>query len=59
MNEYEVGDYLIIYCGRDEGCCFTVRAKEKRDGRWWYDTGAYGWRAENTISTEHWYRLTS
>lgn len=53
---YAVGDYLIIYCGRYEGCCFTVRGVRAGDKGWEYDTGAYGWRSENTISTEAHYR---
>lgn len=65
--EYEIGDYLTIYCGLNEGCCFTVRGREWREqshvggyvtrAGWYYDTGSYGWRAENTISTEAHARL--
>ncbi len=56
--DYSVGQYLTIYCGADEGCCFWVRARRWaladawRPAGWEYDTGAYGWRRENTISTE-------
>lgn len=60
---YSVGDYLIIYCGANEGCCFTVHgirwseADRWRADGWEYDTGSYGWRAENTICTEAHARL--
>lgn len=63
--KYDTGDYLIIYCGQDEGCCFTVKARRWTDGNQWqkagweYDTGSYGWRPENTISTEGWARVFS
>ena len=62
LPEYEVGQYLTIYCGENEGCCFTVKGREWRpefwtgthrtDAGWWYDTGSYGWRSERTICTE-------
>lgn len=61
--KYAIGDYLIIYCGLNEGCCFTVRgvrwaeANPWQPARWEYDTGAYGWRPENSISTEAHFRL--
>jgi hypothetical protein len=55
---YKVGDYLIIYCGRNEGCCFTVKGVRWSFGAGWeYDTGAYGWRPENSISTEGFARM--
>lgn len=55
---YKVHDYLTIYCGHNEGCCFYVRAIRRRDdGKWEYDTGSYGWREEGTISTEGYARL--
>lgn len=60
--QHEVGAYLTIYCGENEGCCFWVRAREWREAEWcgihlipagwWYHTGSYGWRRESTISTE-------
>ena len=61
--QFAVGDYLTIYCGANEGCCFTVRAVRWaaaavwRTACWEYDTGSYGWRAERTISTEAHARL--
>jgi len=66
MNDrakYRVGDYLAIYCGESEGCCFTVKnvrrapASHWHPERWEYDAGMYGWRPENTISTEAFARL--
>lgn len=67
--DYKVGDYLTIYCGANEGCCFTVRAVEWREAEqvgehaipagWFYDTGAYGWRQEKTVCTEAHARLFS
>lgn len=60
---FKVGDYLTIYCGFNEGCGFTVRqsrwaqADPWRPAGWEYDTGSYGWRRENTLSTEAHARL--
>lgn len=60
---FRVGDHLTIYCGNNEGCCFTVRgmrwANDDRwqPARWEYDTGMYGWRGENTIATKAHARL--
>ena len=48
---YKVGDHLIIYCGRNEGCCFTVNGvRWSFEAGWGYDTGAYGWRARRTAA---------
>lgn len=61
--KYKLGDYLIVYSGANEGCCFTVRGVRWSDGDVWrdagweYDTGPYGWRSEDTISTEAYARL--
>ena len=61
--EFKVGDYLTIYCGLNEGCCFWVKgvrwAEEDqwRPAGWEYDAGQFGWRRENTISTEEFARL--
>jgi len=61
--KYKAGDYLTIYCGLNEGCCFIVCgvrwANDDRwqPARWEYYTGMYGWRAENTICTEAYARL--
>lgn len=60
--KYKIGDYLVIYCGLNEGFNFNVRGVRwaERDqwqpDRWEYDTG-YGWRPENTICTEGWARM--
>ena len=61
--EYAIGDYLIIYSGANEGCCFTVRgvrlapASAWQPQRWEYDTGAYGWLSEGSVCTEAHARL--
>lgn len=61
--EFKVGDYLIIYSGRYEGCCFTVRdvrlapANQWHSERWEYDTGAYGWLPEGSVCTEQHARM--
>jgi hypothetical protein len=56
--KYKVGDYLAIYCGEGEGCCFYVRGRRCRvDGKWEYDAGSYGWRDEGSICTEAYARM--
>lgn len=61
--EHKIGDYLIVYCGQHEGCCFTVKdvrrapANVWQPERWEYDTGSYGWRSERTVCTEQHARL--
>lgn len=61
--DYKIGQYLTIYCGLNEGCCFWVRsvrwaeADLWRSAGWEYDTGGYGWRRGSTISTEAHARL--
>lgn len=67
LPEYEIGQYLIVYSGYGEGCCFTVKGRKWHDQErvgnyvipagWWYDTGILGWKSERTICTEAHARL--
>lgn len=59
--QYRVGDYLVVYSGDNEGCCFTVTAVAWHEAEWvgqhrveagWFYDGAYGWKPEKMICTE-------